>query len=662
MNRGSHRRRRWLGAVVVGLLCLGLEGQVHGGSPVVTRVEPPSWWLGHSQRPVRLLVSGEHLAGAHLEAPTGFDVGSARVSENGDYMFVDLHISDDAQVGVAPLRMVNEEGEARVPFKLLPALSHEGRFQGFSTDDVIYLLMPDRFANGDPSNDEPDDSSGMMDRSRPRHYHGGDLQGVLDRLDYLRDLGVTTLWLTPWYDNADHLNHFEKYSDDNKLSARGTPSTDYHGYGTVDFYAVEEHFGDLSLLRQFVSSAQATGLKVVQDQVANHTGPSHYWSENPPTSTWYNGTASNHLANSWEVWTTVTNSPPPDKLKSTLQGWFIDILPDLNQNDPEVATYLIQNSLWWVGMTGVDAVRQDTLPYVPRKYWAQWTSALRHEFPDVTILGELWDSDPKLVSFFQGGQRRFDGIDSGVDTLFDFPLYYAIQDVFAKGHPMTRLTETLAADTNYVDATVLVTFLGLHDTARFLNEPGADIDALQLAFTFLLTARGTPLIYYGDEVAMRGGGDPHNRKDFPGGWADDEQNAFAPSGRTQEQQEVRDHVSRLLQLRRETDALRGGTVTNLQVDRETYAFARTAGNSLAIVALNKSTDTRRFQLSLADLTSNSIQAVTDRLGALGSVNIIEDRLEFMLPPKMSALFTSADVVVQAYKSEEEGSERPSISE
>jgi len=339
-------------------------------SPAVARVEPPGWWAGHTHNPVRLLISGEGFAGARVEVPSGFVASNLRVSENGHYLFVDLRIPPAARPGSLALRVVNQSGAARVPFELLSPVAREGRFQGFTTDDVIYLLMPDRFANGDPSNDDPNISPGLTDRSRPRDYHGGDLQGVIDRLDYLQDLGVTTLWLTPWYDNANHANHFEKYGRDNKLSSKGTPSTDYHGYGAVDFYGVEEHFGDLDLVREFVSQAQARGMKVVQDQVANHTGPSHPWVADPPTATWYNGTPSNHLANSWKIWTTTTPNPPPDQLQSTLQGWFIDILPDLNQNDPEVATYLIENSLWWLGVTGADAVRQDTLPYVPRRYWA----------------------------------------------------------------------------------------------------------------------------------------------------------------------------------------------------------------------------------------------------------------------------------------------------
>jgi len=647
----------------MGTLALGmsLASSTLGGGPTIDVVEPPNWWAEHSHNPVRLLISGTSLEGARLKVPDGFRAGHIQVSANGQHAFVDLHIPEKVSSGSVALQWVTDAGVAPVPFALLPPLSREGRFQGFTRDDVIYLLMPDRFANGDSSNDDPEISTGMFNRAKRRHYHGGDLQGVIDRLDSLQELGVTAIWTTPWYENANTLNRFEKYTRENKLSKNGTPSTDYHGYGAVDFYAVEEHFGDLDLLRQLVTESQARGIRVVQDQVANHTGPLHRWVTNAPTPTWYNGSASNHLANSWQIWTTASPNPPADQLKSTLEGWFIDILPDLNQNDPEVATYLIQNSLWWIGMTGLDAVRQDTLPYVPRRYWAQWTAALKREYPGLTILGELLDGDPSIVSYFQGGRTGFDGIDTGVDTLFDFPLYYAVLDVFAKGQPMTRLTDTLTADTNYVDATVLVTFLGLHDKPRFLHEPGATLQDLQLAFTFLMTTRGTPMIYYGDELGMNGGRDPDNRKDFPGGWGEDPRNAFQPSGRTSQQTMVHDHVSALLRLRREFEPLRRGALSTLTVGTDTYAFARSTAESFAIVALNKSSEPARFKLSTAALAQSPLQAVIDRLGTLGSVDVDRGRLEFTLPPLSGAVFTPAPGLVEARKEIDHGPETSSPS-
>jgi glycosidase len=347
------------------------------------------------------------------------------------------------------------------------------------------------------------------------------LQGVIDRLPYLKDLGVTALWLNPWYDNVDQLNRKERYSTDNRLSPEGDPITDYHGYGAVNFYAVDEHFGTMAKLKELVDTAHALGLKVVQDQVANHTGPYHEWVTNPPTPTWFNGTLTDHLENTWQTWTLPDPNASPALQRATLEGWFIDLLPDLNQNDEDCARYLIQNSLWWVGTTGIDAVRQDTLPYVPRGFWSAWTTALKREFPKLNVIGEMFDGDAAKVSFFQTGRTRFDGIDSGIELLFDFPLYYPVRRVFAEGQSLKQLPEALARDQLYPDPSSLVVFLGLHDVPRFMNEPGATVQGLKLAYTFLFTTRGIPLIYYGDEIAMPGEGDPDNRRDFPGGWLSD---------------------------------------------------------------------------------------------------------------------------------------------
>jgi glycosidase len=607
--------------------------------PIVSRVEPPNWWIGHSWNPVRLLVEGRNLAGAQLLPAPGIAVGEAKLSTNGVWFFVDLTVAADAKPGRRALTLTTPGGSTVVPFELLRKPPAKGRFRGFSPDDVIYLAMPDRFANGDFSNDDPAISPGMFDRTKPRHYHGGDLAGVVQQLPYLERLGVTALWLTPWYDNVNHLNQLEKYTADNQRSKDGIPSTDYHGYGAVDFYGVEEHFGDLASLRGLVKAAQRRGLKIIQDQVANHTGPYHRWATNSPTPTWYNGTVEDHLENAWQTWTIAEANPPADKFKATLDGWFINILPDLNQNDPETGAYLIQNSLWWINQTGLDAVRQDTLPYVPRAHWSRWATALKREHPRLTILGEMWDGNPKLVSFFQAGRKAFDGVDTGVDTLFDFPLCYAIRDVFAKRQPMGRLSETLSADTNYVNPRVLVTFLGLHDMPRFLSEKDADVTGLNLAYTFLLTTRGTPLIYYGDEVAMSGGGDPDNRRDFPGGFPGDPQSAFAGSGRTPEQAKVFNHVQRLLKLRRELESLRRGDLTVVHTSRDAWACVRKAGGHAALILINNGIQPLDLELTSSSTGLTPDRRLQARLQGKGKITPSNGTFRISLPPRSSEVYS-----------------------
>jgi len=259
----------------------------------------------------------------------------------------------------------------------------------------------------------------------------------------------------------------------------------------------------------------------------------------------------------------------------------------------------------------------------------------------------MFNGDPQLVSFFQGGRAQFDGVDTGVDTLFDFPLYYAIRDVFLKGEPMTRLAETLAEDTNYVNADVLVTFLGLHDTGRFLSEPGASVAGLQQAFTFLLTSRGTPLIYYGDEIAMNGGGDPYNRRDFPGGWPEDPHNAFVESGRTPKQASMYLHVKKLLALRREWAALRRGAQEILLADAEACAYQRTTDDSGVVIAINQAAHPRELELELKQPVWANDLILTDQLGGLGEVRLSRGKLTLQMPPGSAAVLTPGFAVARS---------------
>jgi glycosidase len=611
-------------------LALLLAVPAAASPPVVLKVEPPSWWAGHSIDPVRLLVRGKGLAGAELTGAPGLTPGPARVNAAGTYLFVDVTIDSAAAPGTRVLEVRTPGGTAKVGLEILPPLPRAGRFQGFSSDDVFYLLMPDRFANGDAANDDPPASRGLLDRTRARYYHGGDLRGVIERLPYLADLGVTALWLNPWYDNVDHRNERETYD--------GQAITDYHGYGAVDFYDVDEHLGDLATLRELVERAHVLGIKVVQDQVANHSGPYHPWVTDPPTPTWYYGTQEKHLANTWQTWTLQDPHATPEAQKATLEGWFIDILPDLNQDDAEVARYTIQNTLWWVGVSGLDGIRQDTLPYVHRRFWRDWTAAIKKEYPDLRVVGELFDADPVLVSFYEGGRAQFDGIDSGIDTLFDFPAHFKIRDAFAKGGPLRDLAAMLARDHLYRDPSSLVTFLGLHDVPRFMNEPGATIAGLKSAFTFLATARGTPLVYYGDEIGGRGGPDPDNRRDFPGGWKEDPRSAFDRAGRTAEEESVHAHVKALLALRRATPALRRGRTANLHVGEKTWVFARALEGPAAVVAFNTGAAAATVDVDASPAGLVDGAALVERLGSGAEARVEAGRLRLSLPAASSAVF------------------------
>lgn len=545
-------------------------------APEVTKLEPPSWWTGSAWNPVRLLVRGHNLTGARLTAPGPIRISNVRVNGTGTYLFADLDLSRARRPGPAQLQVTTLSGQTSISFEVLPPLASKPR--GFDSRDVMYLIMPDRFSNGDRGNDDPAASPGLFDRGKARYYHGGDLQGVIDRLPYLKELGITAVWLNPWYENNNRLNEMEKYD--------GQAITDYHGYGATDFYSVEEHFGDLKKLRELSGKAHSMGIKVIQDQVANHTGPYHPWIQDSPLPDWYHGTRASHADEDWQTWTLMDRGAARSAQRLTLDGWFINILPDLNHENAEVCRYVTQNAIWWVGVAGLDGIRQDTLPYAPREYWAEWRAALAKEFPTLSVVGEVLDGNPALVSFFQGGARRSDGVDSRIESLFDFPLHFAIRRSFARGESIREVGRVIAHDWLYPDAGKLVTLLGLHDVERFMNERGATVDGLKLAYSFLFTSRGIPLVYYGDELGMPGGNDPDNRRDFPGGWPGDPRDAFTPAGRTSSENNVWQHIQLLAKLRKEHEALRNGETILLHQADQSLAYARKSKTSTLVAVFH----------------------------------------------------------------------------
>ena len=597
--------------VIAAAVLLGAR-PVPAQAPTVAKVEPPNWWAGHSINPVRVLVRGQNLTGARVQC-TRVTCGTPKVNAAGTYAFIDVTIPAGTPPDSYPLALRTADGVVLAPFSVTAALPRAGRFQGFGLDDVIYLIMPDRFANGDTANDQPAKSPGLIDRAKGRYYHGGDIAGVRQRLPYLKSLGITTVWLNPIYDNNDRLNERERYE--------GQAITDYHGYGAVDFYAVDEHLGTMREVRQLVDDAHRTGIKIILDMVANHTGPYHPWVADSPTPTWFNGTQERHLANTWQLWTLADPYSTPEMRRATLDGWFIDLLPDFNQNDPEVSRYIIQNTLWWAAMTGIDGIRQDTWPYVPRSFWRDWMTAIKREYPAMRVVGEVFDGDPSLLSFFEGGRRQWDGLDTRVDALFDFPLLFPLRRAFAEGKPLREVAQMLGRDHLYNNPLTLVPFLGNHDVQRFMNEPGATADGLKLAYTFLLTVRGTPLLYYGDEIALPGAGDPDNRRDFPGGWPGDARTAFEADGRTPAEESVFSHVQRLLTLRAERRDLRRAPMQHLYASEQAFVYRR--GRS--VVALNNDTAAATIRLPGVTLGEDALGICARPVADSGAAVVVVPR-------------------------------------
>jgi len=572
--------------------------QTSDQTPVVTTIEPPNWWLGLTPQ-VMLLLSGRHLEATHVSCNlSAVIVERTQATSGGDYLFVWLKFGADAKSGTAVCRITTPAGTTSLELPIRPRAQTIHKFQGLAPEDVIYLIMPDRFANADPTNDEPPDAPGSHDRSKPRAYHGGDLRGIQEHLDYLRELGVTTLWLTPIVKN-------------------GT-AEDYHGYGAVDLYSVDLHLGTLRDYEELVAAAHERHMKILFDIVPNHVGARHPWVARPPLPDWFHGTRQQHSNSSTPLkgsfygqteekaaghdpFEALVDPHAPNRVSRNLtEGWFFGVLPDMNTENPVVAQYLLQNAIWWTESSGLDGFRVDTFPYVSRAFWSRWHAGLRKIYPRLTTIGEVFHPDPSVTSVLAGGQKRYDGIDTGVSTVFDYPLYFVLRDVLLRGAPVGRLADVLRHDSLYPRPDDLVTFFANHDVPRFASEEGSSAAKLKLVFGLALTLRGMPQLYYGDEIGMPGGSDPDNRRDFPGGWREDARNAFTEAGRTREQQEIFAYVQALLRLRRAHAALSGGRLWHLYSDEGSYAFARVTEEDRVLVIFNNAAQARDLHFSVDD--------------------------------------------------------------
>ena len=589
-------------AILFAALAYGLSAQAQDSAkpdaPVVKKVEPPNWWVGLTPE-VMLLLSGKNLRATHVSCNLReVTVGRTQSSGDGEYLFVWLKLGPELRNGTAVCRVTTAHGETTFELPIAARQQILGRNQGITLDDVIYLIMPDRFANGDPLNDEPAEFPGSHDRSKPRGWHGGDLLGVEQHLDYLKDLGATTLWLTPIVKNGG--------------------AQDYHGYGAVDLYSVDPHLGTLADYQRLVQAAHKQHMKVLFDVVPNHVGPRHPWAAHPPMPNWFHGTPEHHLtANSPlkgafygfpekkeitnDAFESLVDPHTPAQLRRNLtEGWFAGILPDMNTENPAVVQYLAQNSIWWAETTGVDGYRIDTFPYVSREFWEQWHAALRRIYPRLSTIGEVFHPDPTVTSFYQGGRKGWDGIDTQLTMPFDFPLYFTLRDVLQNGAPVGKLANILRQDSLYPHPDFLVSFFGNHDTTRLAETPEGAHARLRLAFGLIFTTRGIPEMYYGDEIGMPGGRDPDNRRDFPGGWTEDARNAFKKDGRTREQEELHEYVRMLLQMRAQHPALRRGKLWSLSSDDATYVFMRETDEEKILVAFHAGEGEREITVPLQD--------------------------------------------------------------
>ena len=536
------------------LLALVTRAPLGAQRPVIQSIDPPDWFV-QLPDPMLLIHGSGFKHGQFTVHSQGVVIARSQISINGDWAFLWLKTSA-AQPQTMRIFATNAAGAASVSWQLKPRTESSLAHRGFTPADAIYLVMTDRFADGNPGNDHPPSAAAnSFDPSKPRAWHGGDFAGIEKNIPYLKSLNVTALWTTPIADNS--------------------PMPDsYHGYAATNLYAVDPHFGTLADYRHLSASLHAAGIKLILDLVPNHIGVLHPWVSDPPAPDWLHGSVAHHTLSGGDFSIVIDPHAAPAQKQRFTDGWFVDAMPDLNQQNPLVAQYLIQNALWWVETAQIDAIRLDTFPYVGLAFWHDFHAALHHAYPNLTTVGEVFNGNPVVTSYFAGGQER-EGIDTGLDTPFDFPIYFAVRDVLAHNKPMNDLESVLKQDSLYPHPERLMHFFGNHDTTRFYTEAGGSITRLKEAIGLMATLRGTPELYSGDEIAMPGGTDPDNRRDFPGGFSDSQPSAFNAASRTPDQQSTFEWTAALLAARKAHPALQGAPQQDLFADAGAFVFLRT---------------------------------------------------------------------------------------
>ena len=543
----------------------------------IDRVEPTNWYAGMKNPSLQLMVYGKGIKQANVSTDyAGVKVDSVVRLDSPDYLLVYLNLQD-VQPGTMKLNFEQGGKKKQVNYEIKHRdMPGEAR-QGFTNADVLYMLMPDRFADGNVKNNVV---KGMLDqrcvRTEPSLRHGGDLEGIRQHLDYFNELGVTTLWFTPVLEND---------------MPSGGGHSSYHGYATTDYYKVDPRFGTNEDYRRLVDEAHQKGLKVVMDMIFNHCGSSHPWQINPPASDWFNQ-PNYGLQTSFKLTPCVDPYASEIDKRETEEGWFVSSMPDLNQNNPHVATYLIQNSIWWVETVGINGIRMDTYPYAYAAPMARWMKQLNEEYPNFNTVGETWVTQPAYTAAWQKDSRLVKQ-NSNLKTVMDFAFYEAMDsckhettDDWWRG--FNRVYNTFVYDYLYTDVNHVMAFIENHDTDRFLGE-GKDVNRLKQGLALLLTIKRIPQLYYGTEVLMNGVKkvtDGNVRKDFMGGFPGDERNCFTADGRTAAENEMFGWLSRLLHWRKGNDVIVNGTQTQFCPHNGVYVIARRHEGKTVMLMLN----------------------------------------------------------------------------
>lgn len=552
------------------------------------RVEPMFWWTGMANPKLQLLVHGSHIADYSVSLHyNGVTLQKVNKVENPNYLFLDLLIDKNTNPGRFDI-VFSQKGkkDLHYAYELKQQDNSANRIQGVTDKDLIYLIMPDRFSDGDTTNDRV---AGMKDQSLNRDSmydrHGGDLQGIINHLDYLKDLGVTAIWLTPEIEND--MSH-----------------ASYHGYAATDLYRIDSRYGTNELYKTYVEKCHALGLKVIKDVVPNHIGSEGWLMKDLPMKDW---------VHQWPEYTNTNYRDQPlmdihaaeSDRKSQLDGWFVPTMPDVNESNPFVENYFTQNYIWWIEYAGIDGFRIDTYPYNDPLFMANWAKAIKAQFPNFTLFGETFVQTVAEQAFYSEGNIVNRGFDTHLQGVTDYALnaaiYEALNGKFGWDNGVSRLYETLAQDFLYKDATRNCIFLDDHDVSRFYSVVGEDFDKYKQGIGILLTMRGIPEMYYGTEILMKNFSSPDGlvREDFKGGWANDSVNKFTAQGRTEKENEAFDYVKTLANFRKTSSALQTGKLMQYVPENGIYVYFRYDDKQTIMVILNsndtlKTLQTQRF--------------------------------------------------------------------
>ena len=585
----------------------------------VDKIAPSYWWADMKNPELQILLYGNHISSSEVSlSGKGVILKEVVKQDNPNYLLLYIDLSE-AEAQTFNIALKDGKKKLTIPYELKPRVRKGEDVKGFTSEDVLYLIMPDRFANGNPDNDIVEGMlENRVDRNDSFARHGGDLQGIADYLDYIADLGVTAIWLNPTQEN------------DMKEGS-------YHGYAITDYYQLDRRLGSNEEFKTLVEKAHQKGLKVVMDMIFNHCGSENYLFKDKPSKEWFNF-HSEYVQTSFKTASVMDVHASEYERKIATDGWFTSVMPDWNQRNRHVARYLIQNSIWWIEYTGINGIRQDTHPYADFDFMSEWCKEVLEEYPYFNIVGETWLNSNVLVSYWQKDSKLAAPRNSNLPTVMDFPLQSLMNQAFDEetgewGGGLYKLYDYLTQDIVYADPMNLLVFFDNHDTSRFAttDEKADNLTRYKQTITFLLTTRGIPQIYYGTEILMaadKANGDGLLRCDFPGGWQNDAKNCFEATNRTPQQNEAFSFMQKLLQWRKGNEVIAKGKLKHFAPNKGIYVYERKYGNQSVVVFLNgndreQTIDLHPYQEILS--TSSAHDLLTDKK--------IELRNELTLPSR-----------------------------